>query len=39
VALPAGEWQAIGTDLGAVAIVGGKTSLGPWGIALARKTA
>ena len=39
VALPAGEWQAIGTDLGAVAIVGGKASLGPWGIALARKTA
>lgn len=37
VVLPAGEWQAIGAELGASAIAHGRANLGPWGLVLARK--
>lgn len=37
VALPQGEWQAIGAELGAAPIAHGRASLGPWGLTLARK--
>jgi alpha-glucosidase len=35
--LPDGIWQAIGTDLGSVAIEASRIVLGPWGLCLAKK--
>jgi alpha-glucosidase len=36
IALPEGQWTAIGTDLGAQAPAGRRVTLGPWGLCLAR---
>jgi alpha-glucosidase len=36
-ALPEGTWQTIGTDLGSQAATGGRVTLAPWGVALARR--
>jgi alpha-glucosidase len=37
VALPAGDWVAIGTDLGAQVLGSGRVTLGPWGVSLAKR--
>ncbi len=37
VTLPEGQWQAIGTDLGGVAVTAGAVELPGWGCVLARK--
>ncbi len=34
-ALPAGNWQTVGADLGSVASAGGRVTLGPWALCLA----
>ncbi|WP_435258905.1 alpha-amylase family glycosyl hydrolase [Thioclava sp. FR2] len=36
-ALPAGNWQALGEELGAVKAIQGKVNLGPWGFAVLQK--
>ena len=37
VTLPDGTWEAIGTDLGSQAAKGGRITLDPWGVCLARR--
>jgi alpha-glucosidase len=37
IALPQGQWTAIGTDLGAQAPEAGRVTLGPWGVCLAKR--
>ncbi len=37
VALPGGLWTTIGTELGSQTAVGGRVSLGPWGVCLAQR--
>jgi len=37
-ALPEGNWTRIGTELGSQAATGGRASLGPWGVCLAKRT-
>ena len=36
--LPEGNWTRIGTELGSQAATGGRASLGPWGVCLAKRT-
>jgi alpha-glucosidase len=37
IALPEGTWTTIGTDLGSQAATGGRVTLAPWGVALAKR--
>ena len=37
VALPAGVWTTIGTELGSQTVLGGRVTLGPWGVCLAKR--
>jgi alpha-glucosidase len=35
--LPEGQWTTIGTELGSQAAAGGRVTLGPWGVCLAKR--
>ena len=37
VALPAGKWSAIGTEIGSQTAMGGHVTLGPWGVCLTKR--
>jgi alpha-glucosidase len=37
ITLPEGDWVNIGTELGSQAAVGGRATLGPWGVCLVRR--